>query len=183
MKIALDVEGVLADPTTPWLKDYNARYQDNLTVNDIMGWNFRNSPFKVSIEDFIVQKSYLWKENWVKIPPTEPDLSTKTKLLHQKHKVDIVSTSKIDMEEILKWLNSNSIYYSDSKFLDFSRDTSGKSHLNYDVFIDDNPLLANELTKKKSSRLLLYDRPWNRGVEENEYVKRVANFDQILKTI
>lgn len=47
------------------------------------------------------------------------------------------------------------------------------NELEADIVIEDRPDTINSLYKNTNSVVLIYDRPWNRGIDENHRVKRV----------
>ena len=78
MKIALDVDGVLADVITSWL-NYSNTIRPKISKHDITDWDFWKK-FQINRYDFYAELSSCWK-NWNSIPPTEENLSTVTKNL------------------------------------------------------------------------------------------------------
>ncbi|MEM2781996.1 MAG: hypothetical protein QXG45_04675, partial [Nitrososphaerota archaeon] len=51
-----------------------------------------------------------------------------------------------------------------------------KSELDYDVYIDDSPINAEEIASA-GKYVALYDRPWNRDVKDTDRIKRVTNLE------
>ena len=78
MKIALDVDGVLADVIESWL-DYSKKIRPEISKQDITDWDFWKK-FKIDRFDFYQELSLCWK-NWNSIPPTEGNLAFTTKNL------------------------------------------------------------------------------------------------------
>lgn len=162
-KIALDVEGTLADVHTPFIKKYNGKYGTNYTIEDIK--NYDLSGVEPSLEEFLEETTLQWKEDWRNIPPTERNLSGKIWELWNLDgvSIDIVTSRKECEEEMEKWLHTEEIPYSD--FLVESE----KYKLGYDFYIDDNPGLAG-----KVGGLILYHRPWNEDVDDRRILKRIG---------
>ena len=71
MKIALDVDGVLADVIKSWLHYSNTR-RGIITKNEITEWDFWKK-FDIKPDEFDDELSFCWKL-WEKIPPTENEL-------------------------------------------------------------------------------------------------------------
>ena len=73
MKIALDVDGVLADVIQSWL-NYNNSIRQEISKQEISDWDFWKK-FKINRYDFYAELSSCWK-NWMSVPPTETNLSS-----------------------------------------------------------------------------------------------------------
>ena len=84
MKIALDVDGVLADVIKSWL-NYSNTIRPKISKHDITDWDFWKK-FQINRYDFYAELSSCWK-NWNSIPPTEENLSSVTKDLSTFKKV------------------------------------------------------------------------------------------------
>jgi len=54
---------------------------------------------------------------------------------------------------------------------------SNKSELDYDVYIDDSPVNAEEIASA-GKHVALYDRPWNKYVKDTDRIKRVMNLEE-----
>src|SRR5436309_8514037 len=154
MKISIDVEGTLADPSTPWVNRYNSLYGTNLSVKDINEWNFENSKFGISWKTFIDQMTDLWKNDWKSIPPTESNLPEMVDELGKKYQIHIVTARKISEKEIRSWLDLQVIIYDNFLAVGYTDHSSRKSEIDFDVFIDDSTKLASEITEKKKGRML-----------------------------
>ncbi|MDH3313867.1 MAG: hypothetical protein OEM28_12105 [Nitrosopumilus sp.] len=144
MKIALDVDGVLADVIISWL-NYSNTIRPNISKNDITNWNFWKN-HQINQYDFYTELSSCWK-NWNSIPPTEENLSFVTKNLLEIGQLDIVTARERSTDSFVKkWLN----YYNIS-FDNYVSVIDGpmKADLDYDVFIDDSPLNALKFLKNK----------------------------------
>ena len=75
MKIALDVDGVLADVIISWL-NYSNSIRPEIAKHQITSWEFWNE-FNIDRYDFYTELSSCWK-NWSLIPTTEKNLSSIT---------------------------------------------------------------------------------------------------------
>jgi hypothetical protein len=56
-----------------------------------------------------------------------------------------------------------------------------KADLDYDVFIDDSPLNAEQFLKN-NKKVILYSQPWNQHVPENK-IHRVSNLLEAIEKI
>ena len=99
MKIALDVDGVLADVIVSWL-NYNNSIRPPISKNQVTDWEFWKK-FKIDPFDFYSELSSCWK-NWKSIPVTEKNLSLTTKNLSNFAQVDIVTAREVSTNEYMR---------------------------------------------------------------------------------
>ena len=176
MKIALDVDGVLADVITSWM-NYNNSIRQKITKNQITNWEFWKE-FQINPFDFYAELSLCWK-NWMSIPTTENNLSTITKSLSNIGQVDIVTARERSTDSFVKsWLDYHNISY--DNYISVI-DGPMKADLDYDVFIDDSPLNAQKFLKN-NKKVILYSQPWNHQISENE-IPRISNLSEAVKKI
>lgn len=176
MKIALDVDGVLADVIESWLK-YSNTIRPKISKHEITDWDFW-SKFQINRFDFYTELSSCWK-NWESIPPTEGNLSSTTKYLSSIGQVDIVTAREQSTNFFVKsWLNHHNISYNNYVSV---IDGPMKSDLDYDIFIDDSPLNALKFIQN-NKKVLLYSQPWNQHISENQ-IHRVSNLFEAVETI
>jgi len=178
LRIALDLDGVLADTMRAWLKIWNRRSGEKLEYKDLVEWDFWKR-LGISESAFMEIMNEAWRM-WKIIPPTESDISEKVSKLRELGKVDIVTARPRETEKyVLEWLEHHGILYDEYVWIRSSR---MKPKLDYDVFIDDSPLLADGCILRRKL-LLLYDQPWNKNVNEDRYVKRIKGLDEALEAL
>ena len=171
MKIALDVDGVLADVIVSWI-NYNNSIRKKISKPDITDWQFWRK-FQIDSFDFYSELNYCWK-NWSTIPATEENLSHVTKLLADIGQVDIVTARDSSTDPFVKaWLEHHRISY--NNYISVI-DGPMKADLDYDVFIDDSPLNAEKFIKN-NKKVILYSQPWNQHIS-GDRIKRVSNLIQ-----
>ncbi len=176
MKIALDVDGVLADVITPWIAFSNTIRQ-KISKHDITDWDFWKK-FQIDRYDFYTELNSCWK-NWLSIPPTEDNLSYVTKNLSNLGQVDIVTAREDKTNSFVKnWLNHHNISYDSYVSV---VDGPMKADLDYDVFIDDSPLNAQKFLQN-GKKLILYSQPWNHHINENR-IHRISSLSEAIKKI
>ena len=148
MKVALDVESVLAD-------SHEAVYRstDKLSYGDLYdSWKFETRAWQI----YIGASDAIWRHNPDTIAPEEPNLSEYVADIREAHEVDIVTARLHVDEQIVWWLAEHDIEYDD--FISTGRP---KQELDeYDVFIDDNPRMFD------TCRLFLRHQPWNKHLNE-----------------
>ncbi len=176
MKIALDVDGVIADVIQSWL-NYNNSIRQKITKREVSDWDFWKK-FKINRYDFYAELSSCWKD-WSSIPPTEENLSITTKSLSELGQVDIVTARERSTDSFVK----NWLVYHDISFDNYVSVIDGpmKSDLDYDIFIDDSPLNALKIIQQKK-KVILYSQPWNHHVSEDQ-IYRVSNLSEAIKQI
>ena len=176
MKIALDVDGVLADVILSWLNFSNSIRQE-IKKHEITDWNFWKK-FEIDRYDFYSELSSCWK-NWISIPPTEENLAFITKNLSDIGQVDIVTARERSTDSFVKnWLKHHNISYDNYVSV---IDGPMKADLDYDVFIDDSPLNALKFLQHKK-KVILYSQPWNQHITENN-IHRISNLSEAIKKL
>ena len=174
MRIALDVDGVLADIMVSWL-EHNNKIRTKILKHEITDWYFWKK-LDINRYDFYAELNKCW-QNWHDIPPTESELSDFTNEISKLGQVDIVTAREQSTDSFVKsWLDHHDIIYEN-----YVSVASGimKADLNYDVFIDDSPLNAMKISQNKK-RIFLYDQPWNQKVADKG-VHRVSSLFQIIE--
>lgn len=155
LRIALDVDGVLADVIESWLS-YNNKIRPAISKSQISEWDFwRNHG--INKFDFYNELSICWR-SWRDIPPTENDIAPATEQLSSLGTVDIVTArDESTHNDVKNWLRLHKINF--KNYVGVLEGTE-KSRLDYDVFIDDSPLNAASMLKEGKS-VILYSQPWN----------------------
>ena len=176
MKIALDVDGVLADVIESWLI-YNNKIRNNISKDEITNWDFWKK-FKINRYDFYEELSTCWK-NWNTIPPTEDNLSIITENLSNFGQVDIVTAREISTDPFVKnWLKQHDITYHNYVSV---IDGPMKANLDYDIFIDDSPLNAIKFLERKKN-VFLYSQPWNQNIS-NPNIQRISTLSEAVEKL
>ncbi len=176
MKIALDVDGVLADVIVSWI-EHNNKFRTEILKHEITDWDFWKK-FNINQYDFYAELSRCW-ENWPSIPPTETKLSDFTKSISEIGQVDIVTARERSTDFFVKdWLRHHEISYEN-----YVSVASGpmKADLNYDVFIDDSPLNTVKILQNQK-RIFLYDQPWNQDIAD-ERIHRISSLSQAIEQL
>jgi len=177
MKIALDVDGVLADIIFVWLDQYNNTHKKSITSDDIVQWDFWKE-FGYDKYRFYEELSNCWSR-WIDVPPTEQDITATVEKLHSVGVVDIVTARDASSTKyVKKWLEHNKIKYND--YVAVMRG-SDKADLDYDIFIDDSPRNVVRIASK-GKNALLYDQPWNRSIIDSKIV-RIKKLEEAVNVI
>jgi uncharacterized HAD superfamily protein len=161
VRIALDLDGVLADLHSVLLEKFNEVANRRVTVDMITRWDKVNS-FKPGLSS-----SYdsAWEDyDAEQITLYEPNVGLLVGRICEVAPVDIVTAHmESSRRNIERWLALNHVPY-DKLVLVGSGDGLNKlTTVNgYDVFIDDNPNLAEKAPS--SVFVFLYSQPWNQQV-------------------
>ncbi len=176
MKIALDVDGVLADVIESWLI-YSNKIRPNISKGDITNWDFWKK-FKINRYDFYEELTSCWK-NWNSIPPTEDNLSIVTQNLSNFGQVDIVTARELSTDSFVKnWLKLHDVTYQNYVSV---IDGPMKADLDYDIFIDDSPLNAIKFLKRKKN-VFLYSQPWNQHISDQS-IQRISTLSEAIEKL
>ena len=168
MKIALDVDGVLADVIQSWL-NYSNSIRNEILKHEITDWDFWKK-HQINRYDFYAELNSCWK-NWKSIPTTEDNLSLVTQNLSEIGQVDIVTARERSTDSFVKnWLEYYDVSYDNYVSV---IDGPMKADLDYDVFIDDSPLNALKIIQQKK-KMILYSQPWNQHISDKQ-ICRVSN--------
>ena len=176
MKIALDVDGVLADVIISWINFSNS-IRPYISKNQVTDWEFWKK-FDINPFDFYSELSSCWK-NWQSVPTTQENLSNITKNLSTIGQVDIVTARERSTDSFVQnWLNHHNIsYHSYVSVIDGPM----KADLDYDVFIDDSPLNAIKFLEH-NKKVILYSQPWNQHISNNGLF-RISNLSESIEII
>jgi len=154
--IAIDVDGVLADTHTEWLKRYNHDWKDSIAVDDIKSWEIHRY---VKCGHKIYE--YLdYKNLYQSVLPIQNSFECVSKLREMGYHIIYVTDSypPIQMMGKFKWLK-------DWGYLDPQRlqkdfyVAHDKSKILCDYLIDDRV----ENVKNCSGTGIIFSQPWNKG--------------------
>ena len=175
LKIAVDLDGVLAEAMIAWCELYNKRYGQSISLEDIRAWNVWKI-VKIPHDAFFRILDDAWLE-WEKIPPTEEGVGEQVRLLHEFGKVDVVTgRSPRTVPSAKEWLKAHRVPY--DRFVR-TESNLAKINLNYDVFVDDSPELMELIASRSTALGILYTRPWNRDTQMPTVVHRVTRWAEV----
>jgi len=175
LKIAVDLDGVLAEAMIVWCDLYNKRYGGALTLEDIRGWDVWKI-VNIPRDRFFRLLDDAWLD-WEKMPPTERDVGKKVGLLREVGTVDIVTGRSVrTVSQAKEWLKAHGVPY--DRFVR-SESNLAKINLNYDVFVDDSPELMELIASRSTALGILYTRPWNRDTQMPTVVRRVTRWAEV----
>jgi len=175
LKIAVDLDGVLAESMLVWCELANKEFGTRLRLEDLDSWSSWKK-FAISKDDFYRILDESWDE-WQKIPPTEPELAEKLARIEKFGDLDIVTgRSKRTVDAARSWVDDQKVRYRRFVRVLGWRD---KILLDYDAYIDDAPDLMPLISQSPSSWGVLYERPWNKNVGDMSKVLKAKSWRQI----
>ena len=175
MKIAVDLDGVLAESMLVWCDRANKEFGTNLSIKDLDSWSWWKR-FPISKDDFYRILDESW-DDWREIPPTEPEIAEKVARIEKFGDLDIVTgRSKRTVEAARSWVVNQKVRYRSFVRVLGWRD---KILLDYDVYIDDAPDLMPLISHSPTAWGVLYERPWNRSVIDMPKVLKAKSWRQV----
>ena len=185
MRIAVDIDGVLLDLVITFCEIFNERYNTHYRKEDVSNWEFFNDWNITEEEAFEI--FFQIYENTMDVPFIDKDASEYMRKLNINHDVYILSarTSQYKSQIIEKLNNHNvklGVHYNEL-ILVHHKPYDQKQNYKFDVYIDDNPHLAETIEKTKGRYLLLYDQPWNQDFVCKNNIIRVHNWKEVYDTI
>ncbi|MBI2040709.1 MAG: hypothetical protein HYT16_01280 [DPANN group archaeon] len=189
IKVAVDVDGVLADLHQRFLHMLNKDHKTGYMLEDIVDWNvWEVLPlFKAHGEKWGVSaaKSLCWRYfdlAWLtprKMRPVRGAVETMQYLLSNKDiEVHIVTARQLKTAgNMIDWLDYVGIHAPTVTILDAHTPHTDKAELGFHTYIDDSPRLATAMANHPGSTLLLFDAPYNQK-EYSPNVRRMGNWRQ-----
>lgn len=166
MRVALDVENVLANPNEPAL---NAT--DKLSREVVEDTWFSNAAEEVQYQVFMGVTDAIWRHNPQTIPPEEPNLAEYVERIHDRADELVILTHRQHVDEqIIWWLEEHNIVYDDYISTD-----APKWEFDFDVWVDDNPNMLDQC------RTLMRYQKWNAdiGVEESKTCDHIHSLAEV----
>lgn len=175
LKIAVDLDGVLAESMLVWCDRANRELGTRLRMEDLDSWSWWKM-FPISRDDFYRILDESW-DDWQAIPPTEPEIAEKVSRIEKFGNLDIVTgRSMRTVEAARSWVENQKVRYRRFVRVLGWRD---KILLDYDVYIDDAPDLMPLISRSPAAWGVLYERPWNRSVVDMPKVLKAKNWRQV----
>jgi len=175
LKIAVDLDGVLAETMTAWCEKANQEFGTRLKLDDIDSWAAWMK-LGVTKDQFYRLLDGAW-DDWEHVPPTEPGLEKKVAKLRSLGSVDIVTgRSRRTVDGARNWLAHHKIPFERFVRVPGVRD---KVYLDYDVYIDDAPDLMPLISRNPVKHGILYERPWNRDMQDMPRIFKVEKWTEI----
>ncbi len=178
MKIAVDLDGVLADASKIWMRLLNEKFKILIDKNDVDQWDFWKK-IGISKQSFENVFDEAWKE-WQSIDETETGLQQKIQIIRGFGKTDLVTArNKKTINDVMKWLEMSKITFDEVVVVD---EYYLKGNLDYDIFVDDSPIQITEIANL-GKLALVYNQPWNSHISSRDNLIRVRDFTEVIEVI
>lgn len=184
MKIAVDADDTVMNQTSLLLPLMNWKLGTDYKMEDIV-WGFFHSSPEVEKAFWAVHNLYDTLYLRRAMPPTDNYAFPVIKELQQKgHKVEVVTRNKFESaDKIHGWFWMHGVEIHVRAIGRGGGDATAKAYLPYDIFIDDAPMLAEEMKRHPSKRLIIYTRPWNKDVKVTKNVLRADDWLEVRKIL
>lgn len=167
IRIAIDVDGTLADVHRLFLQRYNEDNDTDISFEDFTDWGFGDT--EVTTQCYLDYTHEIWKGEGEQIPLSDTSAPEKIAELYNHsgtHRVDLVTARQGREEEMEQWLTDMGIVEYDEFY-----SSDDKAQNGYDAYIDDNPNLYTQLMFFQFQ--FIVDKPWNRMVENGQCRGRI----------
>lgn len=175
LRVAVDLDGVLADTMVTFCKILNQRHSTHFTVNSFVQWNAWRIAH-ITKDEFFRTLDKAWFE-WKNIPPVKENIGEEVGRIRGFGHIDIVTGRSQETVQAAKaWLEKYKVPY--ETFVR-TAGTKAKAKLNYDVFIDDSAELMALIASSLDRWGILYRQPWNRNTTDMRRIFMVERWEQI----
>ncbi len=185
MRIAVDIDGVLLDIVVNFCDIFNKKHGTSYDKKDITHWEFFND-WNISEEEAFEIFFQIY-ENTLSVPFIDETAPEYMEELNQSHEVFILSARASQYRsQIIEKLNLHGIRKGIQYIkliLVHHKPYASKQDYKFDIYIDDNPHLANAIKSMKDRYLLLYDQPWNQNFLCSNNIIRVYNWKDVYEKI
>jgi 5'(3')-deoxyribonucleotidase len=172
-KIAIDIDGVLADMHSPIFKRMGLPY----TWEDVRRWDFFEE-LHVDRQKFWAIYKEIWGQQYQLIPLIEADAPATIAKLREAFEVHIVSSRPREtFSGTILWLKLRGIEYDRLLLLPPQIDKTEVIGNDILFLVDDNPAFVRD------ERVILFDRPWNQGVNAKRRIRSLKELLDILPAI
>lgn len=187
MKIAIDIDEVLADTLRAFIKKYNQKYHTKFKRENFYTYNWwevlditKEECGKILVN--FIDAGFTGNLNVVR------GSKQGIKALAKKHELFLVTSRAENIKKITaKWINKNfKVNFKDiiyTRDTIFSKEKESKFEICHrikaDVLIEDWVDHANDCAIN-GLKVLLFDCPWNRGIKLLPKMRRVKSWNDIL---
>lgn len=188
MKIAIDLDDVLANSLDSFIEFYNTNYNGNLKPEDFTAFTLNEIQGMPAEEEQKIMNEYDDSEYYDDINPM-PEAKEAISELSKNNELMIVTSRPQKKEtQTKKWIEK---HIPEIKNINFIRQEYGGEsktkgevckELGAEILIEDNLDYAKSCIDK-SIKVLLFDYPWNQEENLNPLITRVKSWKEILEIL
>jgi hypothetical protein len=187
-KIAIDVDGTIAKTAEALLEELKNQYNEKHDIEEIDDWESGVEKVFGGYKKFFKIYNEVWENKREKI---EPYVSKEHLLELSKYYDIVIVSNRVDMvSNMVDWRHKEFIQdWIKQKFglelkVELVKEMTDKvNNGNYDLIIDDAPMLVEAIKNNKKQMLILVERPWNKKVcnVKNENVTIVKSTEEAIE--
>lgn len=189
MRIAIDVDDVLAASLIDFIEFYNRKYGDDLSFDNLQGFTLHESIGIDREEEEMIMREHAKERPAESLPPLE-GAAYAIERIRSKHDIMIVTSRARDMEQETKeWLRR---HFGEIRDVFFTRESlAGPEHTTKadiciekgaEMMIEDHPVFAQDCAAA-DIKVLLFDYPYNKHLKDGPMLKRVHGWRDVLKSL
>lgn len=192
-KIHLDIDDTLADTTSAFIEYMEVVYNLKISRDILKMHAYNEMLFEIVGKNIDFFKEFEKSEFHSRILPYK-NAQKIISLLAQKNQLFVISGRSLNLKEKTKeWVNKyfpgciSEVHLVNQYPREGEEKFSLKKHelakqLNCTISIDDDPNLAIKLSEL-GVKVILFTQPWNEKTYLNGSIKRVNNWDEVLKLL
>ena len=190
LSIYVDLDDVLAKTTCHYVDVLKREFGKTVDFEEISSFNLQES-FSLSDSEYEYFFSLVHKpEVILELKPIEGAISVLNKWFEFGYEISVITgrlTSTYDSS--LEWLKSNNVPFDSFIMVDkYSRPVVDKniaitleqlSEMEFSMAVEDSIDMVHFINQRMNSRVILFDRPWNRNGALRSDIKRYYTWEEI----
>ncbi len=186
MKIGIDLDGVIADFVSGFLKFYNLKFNENILFENWQSYHFYDNLRKTKEEEIKLIDEF-YNSNFFDDINLIDGAKKGVERLTIDNKVSIITARPIEYKEKTEnffkknfSMNNWDIFYSEKpKGVEIDKKSICKK-LGIELMIEDSQDYARGCADE-GIKVLLFNQPWNKNSREYENVNRVYNWKEVFR--
>lgn len=177
MRLGIDLDGVVADFNTGWMRRYNEQFGTELDASMVTSWNAMLGLTRFAS----MQEFWGWAQGGsggsiFRDLPAFPDAVPTLRRLADDHKIVIITTKpRWAVHDTFAWISEHGIPTQEVHMI------TRKWEVDCDVYLDDAPhLLPRLVSNRPEAMVVRFARPWNREVEGAHSVHSWSEFEKLV---
>ena len=190
MKIGIDIDDVIVDFVTPFIRFHNKNYGTSWTKETLSFPDLASMTNDTSEQ--LQDKMRLFNMSEITQLPLIDGAKESINILARDHQLSAITGRPLYLEGETRahikehFQGIENIYFTGTYYLNEKHDKREKSHFclsnGIELMVEDIPEFANDCANA-GIKVLLFDQPWNRKVKETDNITRVSSWSEILKLV